>query len=69
MQCAVIKDERMLTKRSVLDPLPDEKIYNHGLILRRSMFAGKTCEMYGRLHADIFNIDKLLLDEVNLDLK
>ena len=63
------KDEKMMTKRSVLDPLPDEKIYNHGLILRRSMFAGKTCEMYGRLHADIFNIDKLLLDEVNLELK
>ena len=62
-------DTKLVSKRSVLDPLPDEILYNHGLILRRSMFAGKTCEMYGRLHADIFNIDKLLLDEVNLEIK
>ena len=62
-------DTKMISKRSVLDPLPDEKTYNDGLMLRRSLFAGRTCEMYGRLHADIFNIDKLLLDEVNLEIK
>ena len=34
-QTTTQKDERMITKRSILDPLPNEKIYNHGLILRR----------------------------------
>ena len=42
---------------------------NSGLIARRSYFLGKSCEMYGRIHADIFNIEKLLLDDVNMELK
>ena len=42
---------------------------NSGLIARRSFFLDKSCEMYGRIHADIFNIEKLLVDDVNMELK
>lgn len=42
---------------------------NHGLLKRRSFYIGRSCEYYGKIHADIFNIEKLLLDRVNLDIK
>jgi hypothetical protein len=57
------KDPPKLTKRSV-----PESTTNQGLISRRDQFLGKSCEMFGRLHADIFNIDRFLIDGVNLSL-
>ena len=41
---------------------------NDGLIIRRSAFQNKTCELYGQFHVDIFNIEKYLLDEINLEM-
>ena len=45
------------------------KTVNGGLWARRSRFADSTAEMYGRLHGDVFNINKLLLDDVTMKIQ
>ena len=65
----IIKKTAKNDKRSVDNRFFNSKTVNGGLVNRRSEFIGKTCEMYGRLHSDIFNIEKLLIDDVNLDIK
>lgn len=53
------------TKRD--DPIASKP--NNGLLTRKSLYNGKSCEYYGKIHTDLFNIEKLLLDKVNIDIK
>lgn len=41
---------------------------NPGFINRRKNFLNQKCEMYGRLHCDFFNIDKYLLNNINIEV-
>jgi hypothetical protein len=42
---------------------------NTGYDNRRKKFINKKCEMYGRLHCDVFNIDKYLLNNMNIHIE
>ncbi len=43
---------------------------NNGYIKRREMFLqGKTVELCGRIHSDVFNINKYILNNVNVSLE
>ena len=56
-------DQSRWRKRDVLP-----KDLNDGLIIRKTSFQNKTCELYGQFHVDIFNIEKYLLDDINLEM-
>jgi hypothetical protein len=49
---------------------PFQKKMNHGALMRRNEFKnrGNRCQIRGRLHSDIFNINKYLLSNVDIML-
>lgn len=47
----------------------EENQVNQGYIARRNRCIGKAVEMKGRIHSDIFNINKYMLSNVNITIK
>jgi hypothetical protein len=41
---------------------------NPAALTRRSFFISKNCECYGRIHADIFHVNKFLKNKVNIGI-
>ena len=56
-------------KRSIEAVFENHASINGWVVARRRAFVDKKCELYGRIHADVFNIDKLLLDDIALDIE
>lgn len=67
LEHSIQDDDEVQVKRVRRDNTPPPT--NTGLLKRRSPFIKQTCELYGRLHADIFNINKYLLDNVDISIK
>lgn len=55
---------------TIHNPIPDDgETTNTGLKQRHSMCTGKTFDMIGGLHGDVFNQDRFLLNDVTLRLR
>ncbi len=81
----VIEDQSSVQEEDVMEQdnnnasILDKKIINYvdaanqsvneGFKMRRSFFIGKSVEMYGKLHLDIFTTNKYLPNNVELDIK
>jgi hypothetical protein len=62
------KIESNVSKRSE-PPSTAAKTQNEGLLIRRECFLDKSYEMYGKLHLDIFNSNKLLMNNMGIIVK
>lgn len=48
---------------------PTDNKYNKGLVARRDIFKKQPVQLRGRLHCDVFNINKYLLNKINVEIK